>query len=326
MAQATDSASQAPAVSSSEQLPRQGFFLLASLAFFWGTNWPAMKLAVIDMDPWTFRAICFIAGAGGLMLVARARGLSLRIPPADLKPLILTALINVTCWQIFSAFGLTLMAAGRASIIAFTMPLWASILSVVFLRERMTALRIVGLALGLAALAILLIPEFGRLGGTPWGAAMMLAAAICWAIGTVMLKAIPWRMDTIQLAAWQLAIGGVPVILAALLIGDPASVMDLTTPGALGVIYAALIPMIYCHWAWFRIVSLFPANVAAIGTLAIPVVGVFSSALILGEPLAGADLLALSLVVAGLFIVLVLPSLLPQRPKARTADPVSSRR
>ena len=299
----------------SEQLPRQGFFLLASLALFWGTNWPAMKLAVLDMDPWTFRAICFIAGAGGLMLVARARGLSLRIPRDDLGPLILTALINVTCWQIFSAFGLTLMAAGRASIIAFTMPLWASILSVVFLRERMTVLRIVGLALGLAALAILLTPEFGRMGGAPWGAAMMLAAAISWAAGTVMLKAIPWRMDTIQLAAWQLAIGGVPVIAAAFLVGRPASVLELTTPGAIGVIYAALIPMIYCHWAWFRIVALFPASVAAIGTLAIPVVGVFSSALILGEPLATADLLALALVVTGLFIVLVLPSLLPRRPQ-----------
>lgn len=79
------------------------------------------------------------------------------------------------------------------------------------------------------------------------------------------------------------------------------------------MIYAALIPMIYCHWAWFRIVALFPANIAAIGTLSIPVVGVFSSALILGEPLAGADLLALALVVTGLFIVLVLPSLLPGR-------------
>jgi hypothetical protein len=35
----------------SEQLPRQGFFLLASLALFWGTNWLAMKLTVLDMDP-----------------------------------------------------------------------------------------------------------------------------------------------------------------------------------------------------------------------------------------------------------------------------------
>ena len=163
----------------SERLPRQGFFLLASLALFWGTNWPAMKLAVLDMDPWTFRAICFVAGAGGLMLVARARGLSLRIPRGDLGPLILTAFINVTCWQVFSAFGLTLMAAGRASIIAFTMPLWASILSVIFLRERMTALRVAGLALGLAALAILLLGEQHELSPRFYvGVAIILAAVL----------------------------------------------------------------------------------------------------------------------------------------------------
>ena len=67
--------------------------------------------------------------------------------------------------------------------------------------------------------------------------------------------------------------------------------------------------------AWFRVVALFPASVAAIGTLAIPVVGVFSSALVLEELLAAADLLALALVVAGLFVVLVLPSLLARRPQ-----------
>ncbi|EWY40121.1 hypothetical protein N825_02840 [Skermanella stibiiresistens SB22] len=296
-----------------EPLPRQGYFLLASLALFWGTNWPAMKLAVADMDPWTFRAICFVAGAGGLMLVARVQGLSLKIPREDLKPLIVTAFVNVTCWQVFSAFGLTMMAAGRASIIAFTMPLWASILGVFFLKERMTPSRVVGLALGLLALVILLAPEFGRLGGAPWGAAMMLAAAMSWAAGTVMLKAIRWRMDALRLAAWQLAIGGLPVVAGSLFLGRPESVFDLTTPGALGAIYAALIPMIYCHWAWFKIVELFPASVAAIGTLAIPVVGLFSSALVLGEPLGAADLVALALVVTSLFVVMVLPSLMARR-------------
>jgi len=63
-------------------------------------------------------------------------------------------------------------------------------------------------------------------------------------------------------------------------------------------------PMIYCHWAYFTLVRIFPASIAAIGTLAIPVVGVFSSALILNETIGLNEILALILVVSALAVVL----------------------
>jgi drug/metabolite transporter (DMT)-like permease len=62
--------------------------------------------------------------------------------------------------------------------------------------------------------------------------------------------------------------------------------------------------MIYCHWAYFTLVRIFPASVAAISTLAIPVVGVFSSALILDETVGFSEIVALILVVSALAIVI----------------------
>jgi len=292
--------------------PREGLILLASLALFWGTNWPAMKLAVSGIDPWTFRTLCLAAGGGGLLLVARMAGRSLAIPKTDLRPLILVSLLNVTGWQLFSAFGLTYMGAGRAAIIAFTMPLWASLLGVLVLGERMNAARIAGLALGLAGMGFLLAPEVERLIAAPWGVLLMLGAAVSWAAGTVALKARRWTMDTLQLSGWQLTLGGLPVLLGAVVAGHPETLLTASGASLAGAVYAMLIPMIYCHWAWFRVVALFPANVAAIGTLAIPVVGVFSSALLLGEPLGFGELAALVLVVAALGLVLLVPA----RPKA----------
>ena len=61
--------------------------------------------------------------------------------------------------------------------------------------------------------------------------------------------------------------------------------------------------MIFCHWAWFRLVAILPAAVAAIGTLGIPIVGLFASALVLGEPVGSAEVVALVLVVGGLGIL-----------------------
>jgi drug/metabolite transporter (DMT)-like permease len=67
--------------------------------------------------------------------------------------------------------------------------------------------------------------------------------------------------------------------------------------------------MIFCHWAWFRVVAIYPAVVAAIGTLAIPVIGIISSALITGDIIGWDEILSLALVVLALFLVLVAPQL-----------------
>jgi drug/metabolite transporter (DMT)-like permease len=288
---------------------REGILLLASLTLFWGVNWPAMKLAVMGIDPWTFRVLCLAAGGGGLLLVARLTGRGrLAIPRADLKPLLVASLLNVTGWHLGTAFGLTFMGAGRASIIAFTMPVWASLFGALVLGERLTRARLAGLGLGVAGLGFLLVPELGRIGASPWGAVFMLAAAASWAAGTVAVKARRWGLDTAALSGWQLVLGGVPVLAGWLLVGRPETLLTAPWESLAGALYAMLIPMIYCYWAWFRIVAIFPASLAAIGTLAIPVIGVFSSALLTGERIGTGEIAGLALVVAALTLVLIVPA------------------
>ena len=291
---------------------REGILLLASLTLFWGVNWPAMKLAVMGIDPWTFRVLCLAVGGGGLLLVARLTGRGrLAIPRADLKPLLVASLLNVTGWHLGTAFGLTFMGAGRASIIAFTMPVWASVFGVLVLGERLTRARVAGLGLGVAGLGFLLVPELGQIGAAPWGAVFMLIAAASWGAGTVAVKARRWGLDTAALSGWQLVLGGVPVLVGWLLVGRPETLLTASWESLAGALYAMLIPMIYCYWAWFRIVAIFPASLAAIGTLAVPVIGVFSSALLTGERVGPGEIAGLALVVAALALVLIVPAKAP---------------
>lgn len=288
---------------------REGVMLLASLTLFWGVNWPAMKLAVTGIDPWTFRSLCLVAGGGGLLLIARLTGTGrLAIPRGDLGPLLLASLLNVTGWHLGTAFGLTFMGAGRASIIAFTMPVWASLFGVLLLGETLTRTRIAGLALGVAGLGFLLVPELGKIGASPWGAIFMLTAAACWAGGTVVVKGRRWGMGTAALSGWQIVLGGVPVLIGWAVAGHPETLLTASWASLGGALYAMLIPMIYCYWAWFRVVAIFPASLAAIGTLAIPVIGVFSSALMTGERVGPGEIAGLSLVVAALALVMVVPA------------------
>ena len=286
-----------------------GLILLALITLFWGVNWPAIKLSVNEVPVWVFRTICLLAGAGGLFAIAAMARLSLRIPRQDLRPLLIAALGNITGWHLFSALGVTMMLPGRASILAFTMPLWAAPIAAVWLRERIDGLRLAGLGVGMIGLLVLVIPDWANLSAAPMGPVFMLLAAISWAFGTVALKTHTYSMPTTSLVAWQMLLGGIPIFLGALIFDrdfDPAAVSSL---GWWAVAYAALIPMVFCHWAWFRVVGLYPAVVAAIGTLAIPVVGIISSAMITGDPVGWDEIVSLVLVVLALFLVLVAPQL-----------------
>ncbi|MCU0560141.1 MAG: DMT family transporter [Desulfobacterales bacterium] len=270
------------------------------ISLFWGLGWTAMKVVLNEMGPWTFRSICLLGGGAGLLLLARAGGASLRVPAEDLKPLAVTALINVTGWHILSAYGVSLLNSGRAAIIAYTMPLWAVLLSRLLLGERVTPRRWGALIVGFAGLSLLVGPEAAALGSAPAGAAFMLAAAACWGAGTVLVKFFPWHMPGTLVMGWQLALGGIPVIIGAFLIEPLPAISSFSGSTLLALAFMLLGPIVLCQWAFFTVVQIFPANVAALSTLSIPVIGVFSGAMILGEALTWSELTALLMVLVSL--------------------------
>jgi drug/metabolite transporter (DMT)-like permease len=278
----------------------RGVLLLAVLSFFWGLGWPAMKIVLGEVRPWTFRAICLLAGGAGLLALARAGGAGLRVPAQDLKPLVITALINITGWHILSAHGIARMQAGRAAIIAYTMPLWAILLSRFLLGERISLRKTSALVFGFGGLLLLLWPDIQKVGAAPSGAVLMLGAAACWGAGTVLVKFYRWHMPGSLVMGWQLLIGGIPIAAGTFLLEPITAVAAISAKALLTFIFVVLFPIIFCHWAFFTVIQVFPAHVAALGTLSIPVIGVFSSALLLGERLTASELAALLLVVISL--------------------------
>ena len=272
--------------------------LLVVVTVLWGLNWPALKVAVDGFEPWAMRAAVLVAASLTLFAIGRSLGQSCRLPRA-LWPRMLVPAAMVTGWHVFSAFGLTHLGGGRAAIIAFTMPLWAAILSVWWLRERVEPPRLAALLLGLVGLAFLLVDDLARLQAAPVGVMLMLTAALCWAIGTVATKATDWRMSAIVLTAWQLSLGSIPVVIVAFVRGAPTGVETADWIAWTGLAYTTFVAMVICFCGHIRLVTVLPATVAAIGIMAIPIVGLLSSAALLGEPLGLPELAALTFVVGG---------------------------
>ena len=282
--------------------------LLASLALFWGLNWPGMKIILAELSVWWFRALCLIVGGTILLSLSALSGNRWRLRRDELGPVLVCGSFAILGWMVFSAYGVSLMPAGRASIIAFTMPVWATLLAAPLLGERITAAKIGGLLLGLAGLGVLIGPDLVILRRAPLGGLFMLLAALSWALGTVLLKKFRWQLPTLSNVAWQILLSAVPVTLVAALTEPPPNPATLSPPAIFALIYLFLFPMSFCQWAYFKVVTLLPASAAAIGTLLVPVIGVFSSHLLLGEPAGLAEFSALLLILAALVLVLLLPA------------------
>lgn len=286
-------------------MPGAAVGLIAAITILWGLNWPAMKIGVEVMSPWTFRAITVVMASAGLLLFAWFSGHALRLSAAEARRLIPVALCGVTGWHLCSAFGLAHMASGRAAIVAYLMPVIASVYAAWRLGERLDGRRLTSLALGLVGMGFLLVPDLAAIARNPLGPIFMLGAATFWALGIVELKARRFSLGPVALTGWQLALGGVPILAATALLAplpDPAA---MTGAGALAILYAGLVGAAFCFAAHNRLVGLVPAGVAAIATLAIPVVGVLSSAVLLGERVGWSEITALVAVLAAVSLVVV---------------------
>jgi len=267
-----------------------------------------MKIILSELTVWWFRAFCLIVGGCILMLVSALSGNRCKLRVHEIGPVLLCGCFAILGWMVFSAYGVSQMPAGRASIIAFTMPLWATLIAAYVLGERITMTKVAGLLLGLLGLGVLIGPDLVILKRAPVGAFFMLSAAISWAIGTVLLKKINWHLPTLSNIAWQLLFSSIPVTLVAALSEPLPDFTTLSGSVVIALVYIFLFPMSFCQWAYFKTVGLLPASIAAMGTLMVPVIGVYSSYLILDEKVGIADLLALLLVLSALVLVLLIPA------------------
>jgi drug/metabolite transporter (DMT)-like permease len=279
---------------------------LVLLTLGWGLNWPMMKMTLEEMPVWTFRGLGVAAGTIGLFVLARIGGQPIRVPAGQWGRLFAVSLCNVTLWNVLIGYGLQMLPAGRSAILAYSMPVWAVLLSVWILHERLTRRRILGLALGMVGMALLLGGELNIMRVSPFGTLLVLGAAIGWALGTVLMRRYPVDLGTTALTAWQLLVGGLPIMIGALLI-DGGHWHTIGARATIGLVYNMTFVFIFCYWAWFRIATTAPPSVSSLSTLMIPIVGVFSSIWLLGESPRWQEYAALVLVVAALATVLIPP-------------------
>jgi drug/metabolite transporter (DMT)-like permease len=249
---------------------------------------------------------------GGVVLMqvaARWMKIPLSVPAGQRIKLFLLSLVNMVGWHVFCVLAVAELSSGRAAILGYTMPVWA-VMSGLFLGQRISARAWLGVGFAIGGIFLLLSSELSLIAGRPLGAAYMLIAAICWGLGTALIRRFPTGLHPLAathammcitlmvmgLAAWQLE--WTPAL------GLPEN-LSLWWP----IVYNAVAVIGIAHVLWIGMAASLPPVASSISIMLIPVVGVFSGMLWLGESPHWQDYAALCLILLAMgTVLLVKPS------------------
>jgi drug/metabolite transporter (DMT)-like permease len=277
-----------------------------TLALAWGLNWPAVKIMLTALPPFTMRWIGLGSAAMLLFTLALARRQRLLPARGIRRALTVSGLLNVAAFTLCTAFAQLHTTTSRAAVLAYTMPMMSALLAWALLGERIDRRAAGALVLGSAGIALLAWPALQGLadGSSSWlGLVMPLLAALAWALGTVVAKRWPLHGDRLVNTAWQLLIGAACGALGAWWIGERQP--ETVAPAALAALaFHVVVATAFAYVLWFVLLERLTATASALTTLMVPVVGVLGAMALVGERPSAADWIGFALVLSGAALIL----------------------
>lgn len=285
-----------------KKLFSSAWVLLILVVLIWGTNWPIMKIGLRSIDPlWFTAARLFIAlTAISTLLLITGR---LKRPHREDIPIVFgVGVMQFAAFVTLINLGLTEVNAGRAALLAYTTPLWVTPGAYFMLKEKLSHMKLVGVGLGFSGLLILFNPL-----AFDWddasvvkGNALLLVAALIWALSIVHVRKHQWKGSVLELTPWQ--------ILVALCIVVPFAWWSDTRPVIWSneliviLLYNGVMATALGQWASMRVTQMLPAVTVSLGFLMVPLMGIFASTLWLNERFTLTLGLGAALIVGGLLL------------------------
>lgn len=272
--------------------------LLALLVIVvWGMNFVVIKVGLHGMPP-------MLMGALRFMLAAFPAILFVRRPQVPLRWMLAYGMTISLGQFAFLFYAMYVgMPAGLASLVLQSQAFFTLFFAALFLGERLRGSNLFGLLV--AASGLVLIGLQGGQAVTLAGFALTIAAASMWALGNVVTRKLG-KVNLVGLVVWGSLIPPLPFLALSLWLEGPAliiqSLRTLSLDSALVLAYLAFGATLLGYGLWSRLLSRYPASQVAPFSLLVPVVGISSSALLLGERLGSLQVVGAALVMAGLLI------------------------
>jgi drug/metabolite transporter (DMT)-like permease len=293
-----------PAVTGAAR-PRVVYLYLAIIVVSWAGNWPLMKMAIADAPAPMF-ALLRLAGTVVVMAPALIAMRAPLLPShGERTGQLFVGVLQVGGFMIFGMVGLAVVPAGRAVVLAYTMPLWAIAIELWLAPDIVRRGQVIGTMVGFAGMFLFMNP-----GLVDWtdrriviGNGMLVLAAVCWAAGSVLYRRQAWRSNFWTQTFWQVAVSTVAVAAVAVPTtwGEPIR----WSPTLIWVLaYNWLVSIALGYFLWNKVLSVMPAGVAGQVMALTPVGGFLLSVAIFGGEITADVVVSIGLIVGGIILTL----------------------
>ena len=269
----------------------------------WGLNWPVMKLGVTEYPPFSFRTLSMWLGLPVLWAVVAVMKVPLAIPRTHWREVALLTVTNMMVWHSLVMVAVPLLSSGRAAILGYTMPVFSAVWGMALVCQRLSMRQWLGPAAAALGVVLLLWHDLGVMAGRPLGVAGMLVAAAVWALGTQQMRRTTIPVPTLAIIWWMtVATTVLLTLLAVVFEHDRWHVPNAPAWGA--ILYNAVLIFGTVQPVWLLLARQLPPIASTLSVMLIPVIGIASGALWLGEPLHWQDFAAMLLMLASIASVL----------------------
>lgn len=281
---------------------RNAALALAVLSLVWGYNFVVMKKVMAYVDPFQFTAMRAVLGTLTLFLVLVWLRRPLR--PVAPGPTLVLGVLQTAVFTALLQWALVSGAAGKTSVLIYTMPFWLLLFAWVGLRERIRGMQWVAVAAAAVGLVFLLEPW--QVHGSPFSSALALAGGVTWALSAVYAKRLRAhvQLDLLSLTAWQMLFGSLVLVVVALVV-PPARPLEVTLYFVGALAYNAVLGTGLAWVLWLYVLDKLPAGVAGLSSLLVPAVGVLAAWLELAERPSPSETVGMVLIAAALVLLSV---------------------
>jgi drug/metabolite transporter (DMT)-like permease len=281
----------------------RGILLLGVVVLAWGTMWPVNKALLAYMPPiWSIALRTYISALALFTISLSVTGLA-RPKRGDAPVLISMVLLHMVGFTILTQLALQFVPAGQSTVLAYTSVLWAPLFAALFLRERLSLRRALGLGLGVLGLIVIFNPatfDWNDRNAVIGNAAILLAAML-WGASIVHNRGHVWRSTPFQLAPWQALLAAAILTLVALMFEGPP-VVQWNAHSALLLLFAGIPGTALAYWAAAVSSSELPASTTSLGLMVTPAVSIVIAMAMLGEQPTVSLIAALALILIGVAV------------------------
>jgi drug/metabolite transporter (DMT)-like permease len=283
---------------------RTAYLLLLGMAVAFGGTWPAGKLAVEELQPFTVASARFLLASAILAIWVARRG-ELRLPArADLPLVLAMGATAVAGYNVLFLYGLELAPATDGAIIVPGLaPVFAVLIGWLWLGERSSGRAILGLVLAFVGLVVVVDPSGPLDRDRLAGAALFVAGAICWGIYSHIGKPATERFGAVTATFYATAAGTLMLIPFGLAERGWRGLGDAGVDAWLPIAYLGIFGTVVAFVLLYEGVRRIGSSPALSFALLVPVFGVLSSVAILGEELRVSTIVGGAAVIGGLWLI-----------------------